>query len=190
MRIPRLPTGNEHAKIWRRPTMNDVVIRRLRRGDPHAIAGAFALVGWSKTVEQYERYLAEQDAGSRVCYVAEQHGQFAGYCTLLWDSSYLPFRQAGIPEVNDLNVLPDFRNQGIGNALLDAIESTARDRSAIVGLGVGLYRDYGAAQRIYVRRGYLPDGEGLMYANKHVTPGDTIRIDDDATLMFTRTIQK
>jgi GNAT superfamily N-acetyltransferase len=50
--------------------------------------------------------------------------------------------------VNDLNVLPDFRNQGIGNALLDAIESTARDRSEVVGLGVGLYRDYGAAQKI------------------------------------------
>jgi GNAT superfamily N-acetyltransferase len=68
--------------------------------------------------------------------------------------------------VNDLNVLPDFRNQGIGNALLDAIESTARDRSEVVGLGVGLYRDYGAAQKIYVRRGYLPDGQGVMYANR------------------------
>ena len=83
-------------------------------------------------------------------------------------------------------MLPDFRNQGIGNALLDAIESTACEGSGIA----GLYRDYGAAQRIYVRRGYLPDGQGVMYANKRVTSGDTIRIDDDATLMFTRTIQK
>jgi GNAT superfamily N-acetyltransferase len=190
MRIPRLPTGNERAKMWRRSTMNDVSIRRLCRDDTQVIAGAFALLGWSKTVEQYERYLAEQEAGSRVCYVAEQRGQFAGYCTLLWESSYEPFLQAGIPEVNDLNVLPDFRNQGIGNALLDAVESTAGDRSRSVGLGVGLYRDYGAAQRIYVRRGYLPDGQGVMYANKPVTPGDTIRIDDDALLMFTRTIQK
>jgi GNAT superfamily N-acetyltransferase len=170
--------------------MSDVVIRRLCEGDARVIAGAFALLGWSKTVEQYERYLAEQDAGSRVCYVAEYLGQFAGYCTLLWDSSYEPFRQAGVPEVNDLNVLPDFRNQGIGNALLDAIESTAGDRSGIIGLGVGLYGDYGAAQRIYVRRGYLPDGRGVMYASKRVTPGDTIRIDDDALLMFTRTLRK
>jgi uncharacterized protein (AIM24 family) len=36
----------------------------------------------------------------------------------------------------------------------------------------------------------LPDGQGVIYVNKRVTPGDTIRIDDDATLMFTRTIQK
>jgi hypothetical protein len=49
MRIPRLPTGSERAKMWRRPTMNDVLIRRLRRGDPHVIAGAFSLLGWSKT---------------------------------------------------------------------------------------------------------------------------------------------
>jgi hypothetical protein len=55
----------------------------------------------------------------------------------------------------------------------------------VVGLGVGLYCDYGAAQRIYVRRGYLPDGRGIMYRNQPVEPGAAIRIDDEATLMLT-----
>jgi hypothetical protein len=57
------------------------------------------------------------------------------------------------------------------------------------GLGVGLYSDYGAAQRIYVRRGYLPDGRGMMYDNLPVEPGASIPIDDDATLMFTRELR-
>lgn len=76
-------------------------------------------------------------------------------------------------EVNDLNVVPD------------TIESTAGTRSPMVGLGVGLYGDYGAAQRIYVRRGYLPDGRGVMYNNQPVAPGSMMSIDDNATLMFT-----
>ena len=58
----------------------------------------------------------------------------------------------------------------------------------MVGIGVGLYSDYGAAQRIYVRRGYLPDARGIMYRNQPVEPGAVIRIDDEAALMFTRPI--
>ena len=33
----------------------------------------------------------------------------------------------------------------------------------IVGIGVGLYPDYGSAQRLYIKRGYLPDGHGATY---------------------------
>jgi ribosomal protein S18 acetylase RimI-like enzyme len=79
-----------------------------------------------------------------------------------------------------------YRRHGIGNALLDQAESAAAARSPVVGIGVGLYADYGAAQRIYARRGYLPDGRGIMYRNRPVEPGTAVRIDDDATLMLTR----
>lgn len=58
----------------------------------------------------------------------------------------------------------------------------------MAGIGVGLYSDYGAAQRIYVRRGYLPDGRGIMYRNQPVEPGATITIDEEAALMLTRPV--
>ena len=112
----------------------------------------------------------------------------AGYVTLLWTSDYSPFAERQIPEVSDLNVLPPRRRQGIGNALLDRAESAASARGEVVGLGVGLYSDYGAAQRIYVRRGYLPDGRGIVYRNQPVEPGAVIPIDDQAALMFTRLV--
>jgi hypothetical protein len=44
------------------------------------------------------------------------------------------------------------------------------ERSDVVGLGVGLYPDYGTAQRMYVRRGYLPDGRGVIYYNVRYHP--------------------
>ena len=169
--------------------MSDAItIRELREEDAPVIAAAFQALGWSKTVDQYEKYARQAVEGARQCFVAELNGQFAGYCTLLWASAYPPFRDVGIPEVSDLNVLPAFRNQGIGSRLLDAVEEASAARSTKVGLGVGLYADYGAAQRIYVRRGYLPDGRGIMYANEPVEPGAYARIDDDATLMFIRSV--
>ena len=76
--------------------------------------------------------------------------------TLQWVPDYRPFAERQIPEISDLNVLPSHRRQGIGNALLDRAESAASARSEVVGIGVGLYSAYGAAQRIYVRRGFLP----------------------------------
>ncbi|WP_197696516.1 GNAT family N-acetyltransferase [Nocardia terpenica] len=164
-----------------------VVVRPLTAADPEPIAAAFAALGWAtKPVEQYLRYLAEQAAGMRVCVVAERGGAFAGYCTLLWMSAYEPFRANGIPEIQDLNVLPPHRNRGIGGMLLDAIEEVARKRCGVVGIGVGLDADYGPAQRLYIRRGYLPDGHGIVYDSQPVEYGTTITLDDSAALMLTR----
>ena len=154
------------------------VIRLMDESDPETVSAAFTALGWHKPPALYQRYLAEQEAGQRLAFLAEWRGEFVGYVTLLWDSDYRPFAERQIPEISDLNVLPPHRRQGIGNALLDHAESAASARSEVVGLGVGLYCDYGAAQRIYGRRGYLPDGRGIMYRNQPVEPGAAIRIDD------------
>jgi GNAT superfamily N-acetyltransferase len=162
-------------------------VRSLDDDDAPHLVEAFADHGWRKPLDLFIRYAAEQRRGLRLCYVAESADSLAGYCTLLWESKYEPFRTAGIPEITDLNVLPPHRGHGVGNALLDVIETGARERSQAVGLGVGLYADYGAAQRIYARRGYVPDGKGVMYRNRPVPPGCTVRLDDDAALMLTLT---
>ncbi|MBO9627089.1 MAG: GNAT family N-acetyltransferase [Microbacterium sp.] len=164
--------------------MTSAVIRELSSHDPMTMHAAFDALGWNKPVSLFERYLDEHTAGSRYCVLAEFDGDFCGYVTLAWTSAYPPFAELRIPEISDLNVLPAYRRRGIASALLDHVESMARQRSPMVGLGVGLYADYGSAQRLYVRRGYLPDGNGVMYDNEPVPPGDLVRLDDDATLMF------
>ncbi|WP_211335879.1 GNAT family N-acetyltransferase [Nocardia pseudobrasiliensis] len=165
---------------------DEITIRTLDTADPRTISAAFTALGWIKPLELYLRYLAEQRANRRICLVAERSGAFAGYCTLVWESSYAPFRAEGIPEISDLNVLPEYRDRGIGTRLLDTIEELARARGERIGIGVGLTADYGAAQRLYCRRGYLPDGRGIVHGDRPVTPGESITVDDDAVLMMIR----
>lgn len=121
-------------------------------------------------------------------WIAFHNGQVAGYVTLKWVSHYQSFKEQHIPEIMDLNVLPPYRNKGIGAQLLNVAEQLALSRSQVVGLGVGLYSDYGSAQRLYINKGYLPDGYGVTYNYQPVIPGDSAPVDDDLILWFTKNI--
>lgn len=171
------------------PVITDLKLRPLAEPDLLTIPAAFAELGWpGKDEKQYRRYLTEQAAGDREVIVAELGGRFVGYINVVWTSGYQPFRAAGIPEIQDFNVLPAYRRRGVGGALMDAAERLAATRTSVVGLGVGLYADYGSAQRMYAKRGYIPDGRGMMYAGEPVPPGESAVIDDDACLMYTLTL--
>src|SRR4051812_20401591 len=167
--------------------MAEYAIRALRDDDPVVMSAAFDEIGWNKPVSQYEKYLAQQREGSRSVLVATVDEEFAGYVTVIWTSPYEPF--GGIPEVQDFNVLPKFRRRGIGSGLMDAAEALVAERSDVVAIGVGLYADYGTAQRMYVRRGYIPDGRGILYKLQQVPPGEMVRNDDDTILMFSKALR-
>ena len=55
---------------------------------------------------------------------------------------------------------------------------------------MGLYESYGAAQRLYAMRGYLPDGRGVTYRNEVVEPGSEVRLDDDLLLHLTKRLAR
>lgn len=168
--------------------MPDLLIRLLTAEDVQPIAEAFTAIGWNKPASQYQRYLAEQQRGERVVLVAFLGTAFAGYVTIAWQAGYGPFREAGIPEIMDFNVLPQVRRQGIGSRLMDEAEQRIAERSTVAGIGVGMDPDYGAAQRLYVKRGYVPDGRGLSTNGRHVRWGDTVRVDDGLNLHFTKAL--
>lgn len=163
-------------------------IRILDDGDPITISAAFESVGWVKPAAQYERYFAEQAAGSRVCLVATVEGQFAGYVTINWTPEYPAFEELKIPEIQDLNVLPRFRRRGIGTLLMDRAEQEVAVRSSDAGIGVGLHPGYNQAQRLYVKRGYVPDGRGVTYCNRPVKEGAQVVLDDDLVLHLTKRV--
>ena len=167
-----------------------LILRPLQSEDIAEVVAAFAALGWGgKSEAQFERYLAEHEAGTRVTRFAFVGGAFAGYLNVLWQSGYPPFADARIPEINDFNVRPAVRGRGIGTALMDEAERVIAARSPVAGVGVGMAADYGAAQRLYVRRGYVPDGRGLMTHERPVAYGESVRVDDGLVLYFTKQLR-
>lgn len=152
------------------------------------ISAAFATQGWNKLESGYLNLLKEIHLGNRAMLIAEIEGEFAGYVTVVWESHYPPFREAAIPEIVDFNVLKKFQRRGIGTALLDEAERLIKLRSKVAGIGVGLYADYGPAHRLYIKRGYLPDGLGLFQDGKILTYGDQATVNDDLALYFTKNL--
>ncbi len=168
--------------------MRNLAIRMLESRDVAPISAAFSDLGWNKPLSQYEIYLSEQQKGIRTVFVAFVGGDFAGYVTINWSPSYPPYRAGGIPEIQDFNVLPRFRRQGIGTNLMDQAEQKISERSCVAGIGVGMPPDYGAAQRLYVLRGYVPDGKGLTREGRPVRQGDEITVNDGLVLYLTKTL--
>jgi len=136
----------------------------MQESDIQDLSRGFISQGWPSREEILTRYFKEQESGEREVLVAEVEGAVAGYITILPDAKQGPF-DGMAPELSDFNVFEPFQNQGIGNLLLEEAEKRVRLISDKVTLGVGLHSGYGPAQRLYIKRGYIPDGTGVWYQN-------------------------
>jgi GNAT superfamily N-acetyltransferase len=157
----------------------------IRPADPNEAAWlqeSYTKIGWSKPAGYFAACCQLQAEGKLVLLVAEGAGTYLGHCKVVWQPDYLYFRENNIPEIQDLNVLAEFRRQGVASRLVDEAERLIGQRSAWVGIRFGLYRDYGPAQRMYIRRGYVPDGQGIAYNDAYVEPGRSYPVDDELTL--------
>lgn len=85
-------------------------------------------------------------------------------------------------------MLPLVRRKGIASHLLDLAEREISLRSSFAGIGFGLHPGYNAAQRLYVKRGYIPDGCGVTYCNEFVQEGAPIILDDNLVLHLTKRV--
>ena len=157
-------------------------IRAMEPRDPAQLHEAFLHTPWGRDLRIYEEKLAAQRRGERVVLVAAVDGQLVAHATLVWLPEYPPFRAARVPEIQDLNVAPDFRRRGIATALILEAERRAAERAESIGIGFGLHAGYGAAQRLYVRLGYVPDGRGVSVHGHFPREGEVVRLDDDLTL--------
>ena len=166
-----------------------IEVRELQERDISSITRTFELMGWNKPASQYQRYLKEQKNGQRVVLIAFENVEFVGYLTIIWASGYPPFKTENIPEISDFNVLPKFRRKGFGSLLMDQAENIVSQRTPVVGIGVGLDAAYGAAQRLYVLRGYIPDGRGISYHQRFPKYGEQVRVDDDLNLYLTKKLR-
>ena len=147
---------------------NEIVIRAMTIDDIDKIINGFKEQRWDKPRDVLELYLTEQNNGEVYIFIAEFDNVVAGFTALYPTAKEGPFIDKNIPEISDFNVFTKYQRKGIGNKILEVAEKIAFDISTTkaISLGVGLHSGYGAAQRIYSKRGYIPDGSGVWYKGK------------------------
>ena len=90
----------------------------------------------------------------------------------MWESSFTGFRDHGIPLVHQVAVAGPFRRRGVATLLMDAAGQLARSPGvATLGITVGLFDEYGPAQRLYGQRGYIPEGRGACRGQRPLSKG-------------------
>ena len=186
-------------KQWQRETEGEdtdgrqedepVLIRPMNESDARAFTDAELAQGWHADIGKYLARLEDQASGKCVSLTAEYQGVPAGYINVYLQGLSGPFAGKGWPEIVDFGVLEKYRRRGIGTRLMDAAEQAAARVADTVWLGVGLHAGYGSAQRMYVRRGYVPDGSGVWYGDHPCEPYSTCGNDDDLVLFFSKKLR-
>jgi len=145
--------------------------------------------GFEKDRDHYLQCLERQQEGAIDFIMAHLDNEVAGFCILNWQPKYAPFKNESMPEIQDLNVLSAVRRQGIGREVIEFCENQARaNKHQKMGIGVGLDSSFGAAQRLYVKMGYVPDGAGVNYDRKQIAAGEFRPIDENLCIMMSKVL--
>lgn len=166
-----------------------ITIRDMRQEDAAVITQEEIAQGWDAAVDKYEMRLRDRQEKNAVVLAAEYQGDVAGYINVYPASEWGAYANQGYPEIVDFGVLEKYRRHGIGSRLMDVAEQIAGEYSDKVYLGVGLHSGYGSAQRMYVKRGYIPDGSGVWYGDKVCEPQAACCNDDDLVLYFLKELR-
>ena len=165
----------------------DILIRDMVESDAQIITDEEHLQGWThQKADKYLKRLSDAMEKKCIALVAEYKGNVAGYLNVYPNSVGGAFGGQGLPELVDFGVLQKYRNNGIGNTLMQVAENIAKKYADIVYLGVGLHKDYGAAQRMYVKRGFIPDGSGLWWKGKQLEPYADLKNDNEAVIYMAK----
>lgn len=167
-----------------------LVIRDMVPADAEIITREEIAQGWDQKIDKYLTRLEHQKQGLCISLAAEYDGAVAGYINVYPRSVEGPFGHRDLPEIVDFGVLEKYRRRGIGTALMDAAEKIAGEYADMVYLGVGLHAGYGSAQRMYVKRGYIPDGSGVWHGDRPCRPYEEYANDDDLMLYMSKSLDK
>lgn len=167
-----------------------LTVRSMESADAQAFTDQFTAQGWHPQLSGYMARLKDQAEGKCAALTAVYEGRPAGHVYVYLHAEEGPFKGKGWPIIVDLSVLEKDQRRGIGTRLMDAAERIAGGYADTVCLGVGLCGSYGAAQRLYVRRGYIPDGSGVWYRGRQCVQYETVcTVDDDLILFLSRNLR-
>ena len=164
-----------------------LIIRDMEAADAQILNDEYTAQGWHPNIDYYHMRMREHAEGKCVALTAVYQGHPAGAVYVYFSAQEGPFKGKDWPEIVDFGVLQKYQRKGIGNRMMDTAEQIASQHADTVCLGVGLCREYGTAQRMYVKRGYIPDGSGVWYQNKQCVQYETVcTIDDDLVLFLSK----
>lgn len=154
---------------------------------PEDISRLYAL--YEAIGQKDEGYFERCFEEGRTILISNFDGRAAGFGILNWHPKYALYKRLGMPEIQDLNVLPEKRQKGVATALILKCEELAREKKCeYIGVSVALSKEYGPAQRLYMKMGYRPDGNGVTYDRQPVSHGQRLSVDDDLCLMLVKNL--
>lgn len=166
-----------------------ISIQRLTKDNAPLLDGLITDMRLDKDSAYVDRCVDKSVSKERITLCAFHDTIIAGFCILNFRPVYAPFKKFSIPEIQDLNTHPDFRRKGVGRSLIEECEVLAKEQGAQdIGLGVGLHAGYGNAHRLYVKMGFIPDGQGVVYDAEGVQPNDIRPVDDELCLMMVKSL--
>jgi GNAT superfamily N-acetyltransferase len=132
-----------------------------------------------------EAHFADHWAGRGATFVAKCGQEMAGYVTLS-----LRAWSVDLPCIAQLVVFEPYRRRGLGNRLMALAEDYIAQRADKVVLWVPVLGTYGPAQRLYAKRGYIPDGRGVIRQDVSVIEGETLTVDEDLLLCLVKDLKR
>jgi GNAT superfamily N-acetyltransferase len=184
-------TGEEESSAMVYYEDEKLVIRNMEETDGPVFVKELTAQGWHPDPAGYMSRLKDQSEEKCTALTAVYEGCPAGYVYVYLRADDGPFKEKSWPIIIDFNVLKKYQRKGIGNRLMDVAEQIAGQYADTVWLGVGLHNGYGSAQRMYVKRGYIPDGTGVWYQGKPCEQYETkIANDDDLVLFLSKQLKR
>ena len=146
---------------------------------------AMEIQRWNKQDTIFEGYLDDIYKILDHCDVYFVEGK--GFAVLNHSPKYAPYKRLNISEIQDVFVLPDYRGKGIATALIMNCEDQVT--GDMVGISVPVSPNFGTAQRLYYKLGYVPDGNGVTYDREPCIHNSSVKLDDDLCLMMVKDLK-
>ena len=143
-------------------------VRAMRESDAAAFDYEYTLSGEIKSGETFKTLYARQRMKKVNVYVAEFECKLLGYIVVSYETT---LKGEIIVHIEDMYVLPLFRKCGVGQSLLNYAEREIVRRYDKVNASIGIGAAYGAAQRLFIKNGYMPDGLGVRFNGRILQEG-------------------
>jgi GNAT superfamily N-acetyltransferase len=131
---------------------------------------------------------ADHENGASTTILGYEAGRLVGIVTIRWHARYPPFRDKNIPLIQNIEIRYQDRGRGLGGQMLERAEQEIAQRSPLAGICVGLFDEYGPAQRLYARRGFVPDGRGVCQGHRPLKHGESLVVEHDILLWLVKDV--